>query len=104
MSLRPKIESELFYPERVSLAMLTSINRSQIFDSDGEGAWDVTLCNPRVIENLSEEGGYLAVQITGDSEGSIRRLYFNPGQAKPYRVKKVFGSSEGSTIKCLIGE
>ena len=102
MSLRPSIENELFYPERVSLAMLTSISRSQTFNSDGEGSWDVTLKNPRVIENLSGEDGFVTVLLMGDTIPVT--LFFNPGQTKVYRVKKVFGSGEGSTIKCLIGE
>jgi hypothetical protein len=102
--VRPSIPNDELNPEVISLASITPIARTQQIDSDGAGSWTVTLGNPRTIESLSATDGFAVVQVYDDPTGTTRKLFFGAGQMKPYRVKKVFGSAEGSTIKCLIGE
>lgn len=82
--------------KNVAQSLVVPTQNHQTFDTSGDGTFSVTLDNPRMIVNPTNSDGMISFMQVGSDV--METEYFSAGQCKPYRVKTVFGNSDGTEI------
>lgn len=81
---------------KVAQSLVVPTRNHQTIDTSGAGTFQITLDNPRMLVNPTDTDGFIAFMQADSDELELE--FFPAGACKPYCVKTVYGTDEGTTV------